>query len=464
MHHSSRLNTAVVIGAGIAGLLAARVLCRHAGQVVLLERDRIAAHPALPRKGVPQGHHAHALLASGQRAIESLWPGFADALREHGAAVGGGSFYTAGGYLDAPARDGSLFASRELLEWVLRQRLLALPNLRLVEAAQADALCAERGRVAGVHCSRLDGGGSFDIAAGLVIDAGGRGSRLPAWLTALGYEAPPVDRVEVGMRYASRHLRRCAGDLGGRRFFSVSPSPTQTRACGVLAQEGERWIVTLIGYFDDQPPCDDAGFAAFARSLPCPEVAELLARAEPLDAIRGYSFPANVRQRYERLDRFPDGLLAIGDALAAFSPVYGQGMSVAALQALALERCLASNAAQPLARRFYTAAARVTDAPWSITVGNDRQMAPGGPHGSALQRLRHAWVRQVLRAGHDDAQVAAAFLRVARLLDAPARLLAPALVARVLLRRWRQARRAGGVSATAPAPDRAPARASTLRR
>jgi hypothetical protein len=250
------------------------------------------------------------------------------------------------------------------------------------------------------------------------------------------------------MRYASRHVRRRSGDLAGRCFFAVTPTPALPRACGILAQEGGRWIVTLIGYFGDQPAANDAGFLAFARTLPAPEPAVLLTQAEPLDEIRTTSFPANVRVRYEQLAAPPQGLLVIGDALAAFSPVYGQGMSVAALQAQALQRALVLGRGG-LERRFFDAAARVIDTPWLLAVGNDRQLAPGGPHGTLPQRLRARWVRRVIRAGHHDAQVAEAFLRVARLLDPPAALLRPALVARVL--RVRQALHGSRAGAEGPA-------------
>lgn len=423
--------TVAVAGASMAGLLATRVLAAHAREVLLIERDAVRDQPALPRKGVPQGRHAHALLASGQRVLEAMFPGLADALALAGAAVGGGAFFTAGGYLEADARHGSLYASRGLLEAQVRQRVLALPNVKLYENCQAEPPQLSRGRVEGLRIARLDGGGTVEKCCELVVDASGRSSRTPAWMTASGYAAPPVERVEVGMRYATRHFHRTPGELGGRSFFSVSPTPTLPRACGVLAQEGERWIVTLIGYFGDQPPADDAGFRAFARTLPASDAAVLIEDAEPLDAIHTYAFPANVRVRYERMAHRPSGLLVIGDALASFSPVYGQGMSVAALEAQALQRCLEAGS-ERLEARYFDAAARVIQAPWTITVGNDRQLAPGGPHGSLPQRLRWRWVQRVLQAGQRDPQIADAFLRVARLLDPPTALLRPALVARVI--------------------------------
>src|SRR5262245_10111247 len=266
------LGTVAVIGGSIAGLLAARVLADHAREIVMVERDRIGEHPCGVRKGAPQAHHAHAILTSGQRAIESLCPGLTQALIERGAQFGTGSFYTAGGYLHALGHDASLFASRPLLEGQLRRRVLNQRGLRLLDGWQAEAPRLQHGRVVGLHASPLDGGVTRELAADLVIDATGRGSRTAAWLGSVGFETPPAERVEVGMRYASRFVRRSPTDLGGRLFLAVSPSAVSPRACGILAQEDGRWIVTLIGYFGDQPPLDDEGFLGFARSLPAPEV------------------------------------------------------------------------------------------------------------------------------------------------------------------------------------------------
>ncbi len=424
--------TVVIVGGSMAGLLAAAAWADRAREVVLIERDRIGEHPCGVRKGAPQAHHAHAILNSGHRAIESLCPGWTRSLLERGAQFGSGSFYTAGGYLHAPPGDEGLYASRPLLEGELRRRLLMHPKLRLLDGWQLEAPRLQHGRVVGVAAQPLDGGAAREIAADWLVDASGRASRTAAWLAAHGFSPPLQQRVEVGMRYATRQVRRRPDDLDGRLFFSVSPSAAQPRACGVLAQEDGRWIVTLIGYFGDQPPADEAGFLRFAGSLPAPEVAQLLQRAEPSSAIHTYTFAANQRMQYERAPRLPQGLLVIGDALASFSPVYGQGMSVAAQQALALRACLARDDAASLQPRYFRAAARVVDAPWAITVGNDRQLAPGGPHGTRVQRARHRWVQRVLRAAHHDPQVARAFLQVARLQARPGSLLRPDVALRVL--------------------------------
>ncbi len=423
--------TVAVVGGSIAGLLAARVLADHAREVVLIERDRIGEHPSGPRKGVPQAHHAHAMLASGQRAIESLCPGWTRSLLERGALVGAGSYYTAGGYLHAPARDGSLFASRPLIEAQLRRLVLARPNLRLLDGWQADAPCLCNGRVVGLHAAPLDSGGSREIAAELVVDASGRGSRSTAWLASSGFAAPSLERVEVGMRYASRLVRRTA--RRPRRPLVVQRRPVGAPAARVrragargrrLARHARRLLRRSTAgrrrrfhRLRAQPAGTGSGRAARARRTD--------------DAIRTFAFAANQRVRHERAAPRPPGWLAIGDALASFSPVYGQGMSVAALQALALRDCLTRADRSTLQARYFRAAAKVIDTPWAITVGNDRQLAPGGPHGSWLQRARHRWVQRVLRAGHHDRHVASAFLGVARLISGPGTLLRPDVALRV---------------------------------
>ncbi|HQY92044.1 hypothetical protein [Caldilinea sp.] len=215
------------------------------------------------------------------------------------------------------------------------------------------------------------------------MDASGRGSRTPAWLEELGYAAPAVDLVEVGMGYASRLYARKPDDLGGDLLINVSPTPQNRRASAALAQEGDRWRVTLAGYFGDYPPVDDEGFRAFARKLPTPDIHALITNATPLSDPVPYKLPANQHRRYERLAEFPAGLLVLGDAICSFTPIYGQGMSTAAMQAQALQACLAQGQID-LARRFFREAATAIGNPWNLTVGNDQRLS-----GAALPAPKH---------------------------------------------------------------------------
>jgi 2-polyprenyl-6-methoxyphenol hydroxylase-like FAD-dependent oxidoreductase len=439
---SQRDQRAVVIGASVAGLLAARVLADAFGEVVLLERDRLPDGPA-HRRGAPQGRHTHVLLPRGRDALEELFPGLTAELVARGAPLARSSQarrFIEGGYycrFESPLR--TLLVSRPLLEARLRARVLARPNVRALEGVRVlgPAPSDNARRVAGVRLARgrdrAGGGAEETLGAALTVDATGRGSRAPAWLEALGYPPPEEERVEVDVGYATRHYRREPHHLGGDLTVMVTPTAERRRAAVLTAEEGERWSVTLAGYRGDHPPADGGGFAAFAAGLAAPDVHDLVSRAEPLGEPVPARFPANLRRRYERLARFPEGLLVLGDAICGFNPLYGQGMTVAALQALALRGCLAAGA-DGLAGRFFRAAARAVDTPWTLTVGNDRRLVEPGAAGGAGARALRWYLGRLHLAARRDPAAAQAFLRVVGLIDPPAALLRPRLAARVLRR------------------------------
>jgi 2-polyprenyl-6-methoxyphenol hydroxylase-like FAD-dependent oxidoreductase len=220
--------------------------------------------------------------------------------------------------------------------------------------------------------------------------------------------------------------------MDGALGMIVPPrAPAETRGAALLAMEGDRWILTLIGMVGDRAPADDAGFLAFARSLGAPEIAALAASARPLSEFVTYRFAANVRRRYERLRRFPRGLVVTGDALASFNPIYGQGMTVASQQALALDAALREGAPDTVATRFFRRAARVIDTPWTLTVSEDlRYPQVPGPRPLPV-RILHRYLAALHRASETDAVVCRAFHRVANMLAAPPSLLRPGVVARV---------------------------------
>lgn len=425
---------ALVIGGSISGLLAARVLSDFYAEVVILERDSLPA-AVEPRKGVPQGRHAHALLAKGREILEELFPGLVQHLVNLGAPRGRGRFFSGGGYLSQiPNGPLSLFVSRPCLETEVRARLLARPNVRVIEQCEVVDLRADesRTRVTGVRVIRRDAGTAEEIlSADLVVDASGRGSRAPAWLDALGYSKPEVERMAVDMAYVTRFYRRTPDHVSGDLMVNVAPTQQNKRACGMMAQEGDRWIVTLAGYFGDHPPTDEQGFLEFAQSLATPDVYEVIRGAKPLTEPVAYKFSANQRRHYEKLSCFPEGLLVIGDAMASFTPIYGQGMTVAALEASALRECLARGGVRQLAQRFFQQAGKIVDIAWAITVGNDRRLSESYRPPTLLARFLNWYLPKVQIAARRDPVVAFAFMKVGNLMAAPPSLLHPAIALRV---------------------------------
>lgn len=427
---------AVVIGGSMAGLLAARVLADAFEGVTVIERDPLPEEP-VPRRGVPQGRHVHVLLESGRATLEDLIPGFGeDLLGAGGLMIDGGTdfkFYNDGGYFAPTTERMEVYcASRPLIEHVVRQRLETRNEVQIRDECQFTEYLVDGGAETVVGVTVREGAtGEMDLHADLVVDATGRTSRTPSWLENHGYESPRVDDVHIDVIYSSLFVERPPDD---RRMYLIPPSAPRTYGGAAFIVEQDRWLVTLAGVHDEEPPTDPGEVEGFASKLPTPELERLIAGHQILsEKIHQYPFPSNRRRRYEELDRFPSGLLVIGDAITSFNPIYGQGMSVAALEALQLHNTLKSNGGGNLAPAFFDRVEDVVDIAWKLAVGGDfefEQTTGPKPRGTDFF---NRYLSRLFHKAHRDGTLTEDFYRVLTLERPPTSLLRPSVMRRVLI-------------------------------
>ncbi|TDC80463.1 FAD-dependent monooxygenase [Actinomadura sp. 7K507] len=428
---------AVVLGAGMAGLLAARALAGAYERVTIVERDEVGAGRA--RKGVPQGRHAHILLPRGQRILEELFPGVERELIGGGAVVadpGVDHRFTLGGHalVRRPGAERAVQASRPFLEQVVRGRVAALPGVRFADGRDVVGLLTDGpGRITGVEVMpRHLGGAAEEIRADLVVDAMGRAGRTRYWLERLGHGPVPQEEIRLGVGYATRPIRLPLDARVGKAVV-VGPRPGQPKGMAMVAVEGDRYLLTVAGLdAANRPPTDEDGFRSYVRDLAPPDVFEAIDAAEPLDGVAAHRYSSDLRNRYERMKGLPEGLLVTGDALCSFNPVYAQGMTVACLEAEVLRDCL-DEGRRGLTRRYFRAAAKALNVPWRMAVAADLAMPEVEGHRGPAIRVMNAYVDRVQAAAARDTGIAERFFRVIGLVDPPPALMRPSIVARALL-------------------------------
>ncbi|KOV81050.1 NAD(P)/FAD-dependent oxidoreductase [Nocardia sp. NRRL S-836] len=416
---------AVVVGGGIAGLLAARVLTETCDDVVVLERDRLSGEPEY-RAGVPQGRHTHGLLVRGGELLEELFPGLRDELVREGAVLadaGDMQILNPLGWLAKTHLGMPLLSlSRPLLETRIRRRITA----EVRDGVHVTGLSVRDGVVDGVLTR--DG----RVAADLVVDASGRSSKLPAWLAEAGVTAPEPEVVDSGTGYATR-IYRAPADFPVVYAESLS-APDLPRGVAAMRVEGDRIMVTAQGANGDHPPRDLDGYQGFLDSLRVP-ISRLLADAEPLTPVYLFARTASRRNAFEEVADWPGGLVALGDAVCAFNPVYGQGITVAAMEALLLRRHNDFSARG--CRAFQREVARTAKGPWAMSSNADRSWSEprrGGLLGWYLKK----WQAGIVH----DPDLFRRFVRVVHMVASPASLFTP-VVFRRLAKYSRQGRRPG---------------------
>jgi 2-polyprenyl-6-methoxyphenol hydroxylase-like FAD-dependent oxidoreductase len=389
------------------------------------------------------------LLERGRVVVKWFLPGLVDELIQAGAEsldfTRDIAWMSPGGwYVRFPGDLRLLGCTRDLIDWGVRRRVAALPNVWMHQGANVAGLILGPGGEARVTGVRLRSRAADDeveyhgaeLAADLVVVADGRNSRLHEWLAALGYEPPEETAVNSFQGYASRFYRaptKFASDWKG--LYIQQAPPDDPRGGLIVPVERGRWLVSLVGGDGHYPPTDEAGFLAFARSLRSPALYEAITAAEPLNSIAGQSATEYRLRHYDRLGRFPDGVVVLGDAVCAFNPVYGQGMTAAAVGAEVLDRWLregASHRGPGRSRVFQRCLARATATAWKHSAGADYGFrTTQGPTPSRFVRLTGGYLAEVMRAATRRPWVRRQLAEVLHLLRPPSVLFGPGILTRL---------------------------------
>lgn len=441
---------AVVIGGSIAGLCAARVLAEHYRHITVYERDALPDGPD-SRAAVPQDRHVHMLMARGAQEFETLFPGLLADMVDAGVPIlqnrpDAIHFGAAGHVLgtDHTLRDAftAYVPSRPHLEWQIRRRVAAMDTVDIVHAAVTEPVYdPARRAVTGV---RLAGDDTADVVADLVVDATGRGTRLPVWLQQWGFGRPPEQTVKVGISYATHKMRVADNAAVAEKVVVAGATHARPLGLGMLFYEDGNWNLTTFGVAGAQPPDTFDGMRALAQQILPPHLAAAVTDAEPIGAPALHKYPTSRWRRYHELGEMPSGIIPFGDSVVSFNPTFGQGMTMTAIQAANLRAAL-PDGPHGLAERLNTATAKTTYPVWTMNAIGDFTL-----HGATGEHPR--WFGpvgglfdQFLGAAETDSVLAEWFLRRFSLLDTLWMVPSPSLIARAArhnLRAWRDGRRA----------------------
>ena len=431
---------AIVIGSSIAGMLGARVLTDYFERVTILDRDVLPTTPQA-RRGVPQSVQPHVLLTKGYRLITEFFPGIDSQLEAHGVLnidwAQEFQYYVEGSWSSSTEEASDLVSvtcSRYLLEWIIRQELLKLPNVEIKSQSKVAGLIynAEAKKITGVMLYSDE-----QLSGDLIVDASGRSSKASQWLKAIGATAAPETVVNPQLGYATRRYQLPATLKPDWKVLLISQTPPKDTRLGYLARiENNELIATLGGYGGDYPPLDDRGFLEFAQSLAQPDFYRAIANAIPTSPIYAHRATTNRRRDYDQIE-LPAGFIALGDAVCALCPVYGQGMSVSALAAKTLQAWLSKSSPEKFDNnRFQKQLAKSNSFHWTIATSQDsrfpstiggQQKEPG-----IFGKLMTGYMSRLVKVSATEPNLRLMFIEISHLLRSPLYLYHPAVIWQVL--------------------------------
>lgn len=434
---------AIVIGGSIAGLLSAKVLSDHFEDVAIVERDAVACSP-VERRGVPQSPQPHILLTKGYRLLEGFVPSLrADLLAAGAVPVDWGQDFQSFIFGEwcavssEPTGLESFSCSRPLLEAVIRQHVEQVSNIRRLSPYRVESLIGNGTAVTGVRCRGSKNKTDEQILqADLVVDASGRSTNAMTWLQEMGAVLPERELVDAQLGYATQRYRIPHNWDEDWKVLLVAHQAPEIDKLGYLARvENNELIATLGGYSGQYPPLEQSEFSEFAQQLPSSRFYETISHLSPVSDIKAYRATANCLYRYERLETMPSGFIAVGDAVCALCPAYGQGLTTSAMSALTLRDYLQSSArrshlADPLT--FHKRLAKQIKSSWRLATGSDAKFLTTETIAkkSLAVRLLNGYIHRLSAKIHTDSELTLAITRVTHMVDSPAALLHPRLLSK----------------------------------
>ena len=431
---------AIVIGGGIAGLLAARVLFTHFKQVMILEKDVYSNKPG-PRNGIPQSSHIHILLMKGKQILTELFPKLEANLIAKGAhkidLLADVKYQLATGVaMRFKSGMDTIACTRPLLECEIRNELLAQSqNIKIIDNARVVNLIKNPNDNKIVGVNAISNNAAQDFYGELIVDASGRKSETIQWLEKIGFGRPKEIRINSFIGYATQKYKFPENlNLDWKSFIVPTNPPTNPRMAVIYPVEDNEFMLGLLGIGKTYPPTDAEGFLEFAKQIGIDDVKKTIENSEPVSSIFGYRETGSRKYLYEKMKVWPENFISLGDSVCAFNPIYGQGISVAAMCAKTLGECLKSDGKtktleKGFAKRFQKRIAKVNSFPWLLgTIEDLRWSTTEGPRPNLVTKLMQKYVNEVMLLGPQSAIATRSFFTVLHMLKSPLVLFHPRVI------------------------------------
>ncbi|MDA2272619.1 glutamate synthase [Bacillus thuringiensis] len=436
-------NKAIVIGGSMAGKFAAKALSTSFKEVIIIEAgERWDGKSS--RKRVPQSNHPHVLLKGGENAIEELFPNITNELIEAGSIINNFTrdlkWHQFGLWKQPFIGEVHMIQqSRPLLELHIQKRIHQISNITIKYETLVKGLLvdAKLNKVCGVKVKYLETNTQEEVHADLVVDASGFGSKSIEWLREYEIKVQE-EKVRIDLFYATKMFKLKENEELDCCNMLMSPS-FPDNPYGVLIQtiEDNRYFVTFSGYANEKAPQTDDEFYDFAENLSISNVTDFLNKAEGITDIKTYKIPYQVRRRFDLVNNVPEGLLVIGDAQCRFDPVFGQGVSVAAMEAHQLQLLLQDRKQldKTFTQQFYKKAATIIETPWDMTTTEISRHPQLKRELTTKQKFQLWYTKQIYRLSASNSDVYIRLVRVMNLIRSPFHLFHPKVLLSVLLNR-----------------------------